>query len=124
MDDMPEFEKESKTKLQWYIENFPSPHPFFKPAMAALERKEAEEENSRRTRQPAVHIHDSNVGNLNLGSQVGTIATLTAHTTPEFNEQLRQIVRIADLEWSLLNKPTAHVTAQIVCKEVDTLRAA
>ncbi len=123
MGDMPDFENESKEKLRWYVENFPSPHHFFKQAKTALEKKEAEED-SQRANSPAIHIHDSNVGNLNLGSQVGTIATLTPRTTTEFTEQLRQIVRIADLEWSLPNKPTAHVTAQMVCREVDALRAA
>jgi hypothetical protein len=122
--DMPDFEKESKTKLRWYIKNFPSPHPFFGPAMAALEKKEAEEE-LRRANPPAIHIRDSNVANLNLGSQVGAIAAeATGNTTAEFVEHLRQVVRIADLEWSLLNKPGKWVTAQMVCNEVDQLRAA
>lgn len=40
---MPNFAKESKSKLHWYVENYPSPHPFFQPAMDALEQKEAEE---------------------------------------------------------------------------------
>ena len=124
MDDMPDFENESTVKLRWYIENFPSPHPFFKPAMAALEKKEAEED-SRRANQSAIHIRDSNVANLNVGSQVGAIAAqTTGHTTIEFNEQLRQMVRIADLEWSLLNKPGNRVAPQMLCKQVDGLRVA
>lgn len=123
MNVIPDFENESTIKLRWYIDNFPSPHPFFKRAMAALEKKEAEEKMQRG--QPTIHIQDSNVANLNLGSQIGAIAAQTSgSTTNEFNEHLRQIVRIADLEWSLLNKSGSHVTPQIICKQVDDLRAA
>jgi hypothetical protein len=124
MGDMPDFENESAVKLRWYAENFPSPHPFFRAEMAALEKKE-EEENSRGAAQPAIHIHDSNVANLNVGSQVGEIAAqATGRTTVEFNEQMRQIIRIADLEWSLLNEPGRRVSDQMICKQVDDLRAA
>ena len=135
--DMPEFENESRVKLRWYIENFPSPHPFFQPAMAALEKKEAEDD-LRSSNQSAIHIHNSNVANLNLGSQV---ATNTAQTIGqdvdrrlvdrrlvdrigEFKEQLRQTVRNADLEWSLLNKPEKRIAPQMICKQVDEFRAA
>jgi hypothetical protein len=135
---MPNFENESRTKLRWYIENFPSPHPFFQPAMAALEKKEAEDDLRSSTNQSAIHIHNSNVANLNLGSQV---ATNTAQTIGqdvdrrlvdrrlvdrivEFKEQLRQTVRSADLEWSLLNKPEKRITPQMICKQVDEFRAA
>ena len=124
MDDMPDFENESKTKLRWYIENFPSPHHFFKPAMAALEKKEAEEE-SRRANPSAIHIRDSNVANLNVGSQVGAIAAQTkGDTITEFNDHLRQVVRLADMEWSLLNKSETPVMTQTICKQVDDLRGA
>jgi hypothetical protein len=124
MDDMPDFENESRTKLRWYIENFPSPHQFFKPAMAALERKEAEEE-SRRANPSAIHIRDSNVANLNVGSQVGAIAAQTrGDTITEFNDHLRQVVRVVDMEWSLLNRSETPVMTQTICKQVDDLRAA
>lgn len=124
MIDMPDFENESAVKLRWYVENYPSPHPFFRAAMAALEKKEAEE-NSRRAPQPAIHIHDSNVANLNVGSQVGEIAAqATGRTTVEFSEQMRQVIRIAYLEWSLLNEPGRRVSDQTICKQVDDLRAA
>jgi hypothetical protein len=123
MDDMPDFENESKVKLHWYIANFPSPHHFFKPAMAALEKKEAEE-NSQRAAQPAIQISGGNVANVNLGSQVGTIAAhATSYTAAEFNDQIRQVLRIAKLEWSLLEHGKT-VTDQVVCKRVDELRAA
>jgi hypothetical protein len=123
MDDVPDFEDESKVKLHWYIENVPSPHPFFKPAMAALEKKEALD--SHRANHPEIHIEHSNVANVNVGSQIGKIAPRTnGNTTAEFNEQLRQVVRIADLEWSLLNSPDNWVTPQMICKQVDDLRRA
>jgi len=76
MENMPDFEKESRAKLRWYIDNFPSPHPFFGPAMAALGKKEDEDSSRRGGSQPAIHIHDSNVANLNVGSQVGEIAAI------------------------------------------------
>src|SRR5579872_825297 len=123
MDEMPDFENESKEKLRWYIANFPSPHYFFKPAMAALEKKEAEE--TQRASQPAIQITGSNVGNLNLGSQIGAIAAhATSYTTSEFNDQIRQVVRVAKLEWSLLDRPGKLVSDQTVCRHVDELRAA
>jgi len=68
LDDMPDFANLSKIRLRWFIDNFPSPHPFFQPAMATLEKKE-EEDDLRN----AIIIHNSNVGNLNLGSQAGAI---------------------------------------------------
>lgn len=123
MDDMPDFENESKAKLRWYIDNFPSPHKFFKPAMAALEKKEAVD--SSRANRPEIHIEHSNVANLNVGSQIGEIAAQTkGNTAAEFNEQLRQVVRIADLEWSLLNSPDNWVTPQMICRQIDDLRGA
>jgi hypothetical protein len=123
MVDMPDFENESKIKLRWYIENFPSPHPFFRLAMAALEKKEAAEENRKAAARPAIHIQNSNVANLNLGSQVGEIAAhAIGPTAVGFNEYLRQMFRVADLEWSLLNKPEKRVTPQMICKQVDELR--
>jgi hypothetical protein len=124
MDDMPDFASGSKEKLRWYIENFPSPHPFFAPAMAALEEKEAEE-NKHTMNQAGIHIETSNIGIVNLGSQVGEIAAhAIGPTAVEFQEYLRQMFRVAELEWSLLNKPGKRVTAQMVCKQVDDLRAA
>jgi hypothetical protein len=123
MDDMPDFENESKEKLRWFIANFPSPHPFFKPAMAALERKEAEE-SSQGTTQPTIQITGSSVANINLGSQVGAIAAhTTSYAVSEFPDQIRQVVRIAKLEWSLLDQPGKMVTVQMVCRRVDELRA-
>jgi hypothetical protein len=44
--------------------------------MAALEKREAEQRQGKAS-QPAIHIHDSNVANLNVGSQVGAIAAQT-----------------------------------------------
>ncbi len=124
MDDMPDFESLSEVRLRWFIEQFPSPHRFFSAAMAALEKKEAEAK-LQGTNQPTIHIQNSNVANLNLGSQVGEIAAhaIGHATTIEFNDYLRQMVRVADLEWSLLNKPGKRVTAQMICKQVDDLRA-
>jgi hypothetical protein len=123
MEDMPDFEKESREKLRWYVANFPSPHHFFGPAMAALEKKEAEE--IQRASQPAIQITGSNVANINLGSQIGAMsAHASSYTVPEFNDQIRQVVRIAKLEWSLLNRPGQGVSDQTVCKRVDELRLA
>ena len=124
MNDTPEFEKESKAKLQWYIENFPSPHPFFKPAMAALEKERGgrgefatygptccpHPRQQRREFKPRItggyHRH------TDRSHHPGIQRTIEAN-----REDCRS-------EWALLNKPTAHVTAQTVCREVDTLRAA
>jgi hypothetical protein len=105
--------------------------------MAALEKKEMEDD-LRTAIQPTIHIHGSNVTNLNLGSQVGTNTAQTigqdpdrrlvnrrlADKTIEFIEELRQAARIADLEWSLLNKPERRITPQMICKQVDEFRAA
>jgi hypothetical protein len=122
MDEMPDFENLSEVRLRWYIEQFPSPHPFFGAAMAALEVKEAEAK-LRGAGTPAIHIQNSSVANLNLGSQVGEIAAhAIGPTAVDFNEYLRQMFRIADLEWSLLNKPGKSVTPQTICKQVDELR--
>ena len=128
---MPDFENESRVKLRWYIESLPSPHPFVKAAMAALEKKEAEDD-LRRANQSTIYIHDSNVGNLNVGTQIGPIiaqasgkdSARNSNPTTEFEQQLRQIVRSADLEWSLLNKSGNRVTPQMICRQVDELRAA
>lgn len=43
MDETPDFTKKSKAELRWIIEQYPSPHRFFKPAMAALAQKEDED---------------------------------------------------------------------------------
>lgn len=124
MDDMPDFENKSKEELRWFIANFPSPHHYFKPAMAALGKRETEE-NSQRSAQPAIQITGSNVANINLGSQVGAIAAhATSYTVSEFPDQIRQVVRIAKLEWSLLERPGKMVSDQTVCRRVDELRAA
>lgn len=109
MDDMPDFENLSEVRLRWYIEQFPSPHRFFGAAMAALEKKEAEAK-LQGANSPAIHIQNSSVANLNLGSQVGEIAAhAIGPTAAGFNEYLRQMFRVADLEWSLLNKPGKRV---------------
>jgi hypothetical protein len=123
MNEMPDCENESEVKLRWYIERFPSPHHFFRPAMAALEKKE-KEAKLQSTSRPTIHIENSSVANLNLGSQVGEIAAhAIRHTSVDFDDYLRQMVRVADLEWSLLNKPNNMVLPQTVCKQVDDLRA-
>src|ERR1700691_5423120 len=109
MDDMPDFENKSKEELRWFIANFPSPHHFFKPAMGALGKREAEENSQRAA--PAIQITGSNVANINLGAQVGAIAAhATSYTASEFPDQIRQVVRIAKLEWSLLDRPGQAVT--------------
>jgi hypothetical protein len=122
MDDMPDFENLSEVRLRWYIEQFPSPHRFFGAAMAALEKREAEAKLQGAS-PPTIHIQNSSVANLNLGSQVGEIAAhAIGPTAVDFNEYLRQMFRVADLEWSLLNKPGKRVTPQMICKQVDELR--
>jgi hypothetical protein len=122
MTEMPDFDNESPAKLRWFIEYFPSPHPFFKPAMTALEKKEAEAAK----KQAGFHIHDSNIANINLGAQVGEIAAQIngSSTLDEFHDHVRQVVRIADLEWSLLNKPDKRIPPHMICKQVDDLRSA
>jgi len=90
--------------------------------MAALENKEAEAKG-RGASPPVIHIQNSSVANLNLGSQVGEIAAhAIGPTTVDFNEYLRQMYRVAELEWSLLNKPGKRVAPQQICKQVDELR--
>jgi hypothetical protein len=122
MEDVPDFESMSEMRRRWFVQNFSSPHHLWKGAMAALEKKEKQAKHGA---QRSVTIQNSNIANLNLGSQVGEIAAhAIGPTAIHFHEYLRQMFRIANLGWSLLNKPDKRVTPRAICKQVDDLRAA
>lgn len=121
MDNMPDFENESRVKLRWYIENFPSPHPFFKPAMAALEKKEAEDD-LRRANQSTIYIQDSNVANLNLGTQIGPSAAQaigqdsasSADSAADAVSQLKRDHKLRDdLHRDLLKSPAERMRSPV-----------
>jgi hypothetical protein len=42
--------------------------------------------------------------------------------TSEFKQQLRTILRDAQLEWSLIDKPDSWIPEQTLCKQVDGFR--
>ena len=67
-----DFMRKTKVELEWYVANFPSPHPFFKLAMAALIKKEEEETRERKS-------IDINIGSISGQQiQVGNQNTQTA----------------------------------------------
>jgi hypothetical protein len=52
------------------------------------------------------------------------LARRVADSEDEFKEQARRVLRNAELQWALVDKPDARVTPEMICKQVDGLRSA